>query len=426
MPLDSPRQTTNAAILACAGLLLVGWSGLLVPSLIRSIEPAFDQTDAGIGVYFFVNAVAYVTGSLIGGFMTERIGRRVVLPIAVTLIALGLAGLATVPTWELFLAATIPLGLGGGGIDGGMNGLVLDLYPEGRGRALNLAHLFFSVGALASPLVVGRLAEAGVAWQAIIFGTAVGALPIAILMAVVPLPSGRHARTAGTGVRVGLAWPIIALAVALACYVGSEIGVSNWLVRFLDSATVGLATSSLALFWGCLALGRLASARWSDRFDHARFAAVAALASAVALVGATCRAIAAGLDRAVRCRRLRVRPDLPADHGRRRRPVPGPLGRCGRVPVRLRGGRSDHLPAGHGLRVGRCRARRGDARRGGASAGVRDLPAPRRARPGGSRRRRPAGRGPRLTIRAPRPLRYAAGACRSSRSRASSSAFVAP
>src|SRR5438552_12468582 len=125
MPLESPRQTTIAAILACAGLVLVGWSGLLVPSLIRSIEPAFGQTDAGIGVFFFVNSVAYVIGSLLGGFLTERIGRRVVLPLAVVLIALGEVGLATVPTWGLFLAAAIPLGLGSGGIDGGMNGLVL-------------------------------------------------------------------------------------------------------------------------------------------------------------------------------------------------------------------------------------------------------------------------------------------------------------
>lgn len=45
----------------------------------------------------------------------------------------------------------------------------------------------------------------------------------------------------------------------------------------------GLATSALALFWGCLALGRLVSARWSDRFDHARFAAIASLVAAVAL-----------------------------------------------------------------------------------------------------------------------------------------------
>ena len=71
-------------------MLLVGWTGLLVPSLIRSIEPAFEQTDAGIGVFFFVVAAASVGGSMAGGLLTERIGRRVVLPFAVALIALGL------------------------------------------------------------------------------------------------------------------------------------------------------------------------------------------------------------------------------------------------------------------------------------------------------------------------------------------------
>ena len=49
---------------------------------------------------------------------------------------------------------------------------------------------------------------------------------------------------------------------------------------------VGLATSALALFWGCLALGRLVSARLGDRFDHARFAATSALVASAALVAA--------------------------------------------------------------------------------------------------------------------------------------------
>ena len=57
-------------------------------------------------------------------------------------------------------------------------------------------------------------------------------------------------------------------------------------MRFLESASVGLATSALALFWGCLALGRLVSARLGDRFDHARFAAASALAASAALVAA--------------------------------------------------------------------------------------------------------------------------------------------
>lgn len=287
MPPAPPRRTDLAAALACAALLLVGWAGLLVPSLIRSIEHDFSQTDAGIGVFFFVNAVAYVGGSLGGGFLTERFGRRAVLPLAVVLIVVGLVGLATVPSWGLFLAAAIPFGLGGGAIDGGTNGLVLDLYPTSRGRALNLLHLFFSLGALASPLVVGRLVEAGVPWQDVILGTAVAAIPLAVLLAVADLPAGRHAHQRPSGApRSGLAWPIIALAIAIACYVGSEVGVSNWLVRFLETATLGLATSALALFWGCLALGRLASARWSDRFDHAVFAAIASLVAAVALAAA--------------------------------------------------------------------------------------------------------------------------------------------
>lgn len=287
MSLSTVRRPDLAAILGCAALILVGWSGLLVPSLIRSIEPAFAQTDGGVGVWFFVNAVAYVCGSMAGGLLTERVGRRVVLSVAAGLIAFGLVGLATVPSWALFLVAAVPFGLGGGAIDGGTNGLILDLYPDSRGRSLNLLHLFFSLGALASPLVVGRAVEAGASWQAVMLGTAAVAVPIGVLLAVTDLPSGRHERATGSPrIRIGVALPLVALAAAIAFYVGSEVGVSNWLVRYLGSATLTLATSTLALFWGCLALGRLVSARLGDRFDHARFAATAALVSSVALVSA--------------------------------------------------------------------------------------------------------------------------------------------
>lgn len=59
---------------------------------------------------------------------------------------------------------------------------------------------------------------------------------------------------------------------------------SNWLVRFLAEAPLVIATASLSLFWAGLALGRFVSARISDRFDHARFATVAAAIAAIALV----------------------------------------------------------------------------------------------------------------------------------------------
>ncbi|MEA2546768.1 MAG: hypothetical protein QOI09_2041 [Chloroflexota bacterium] len=280
-----------AAIIGCLGFLLIGWSSLLVPSLIRSIEHDFGQTDAGVGLFYFLNAGAYVTGSLGGGVVTERIGRRRVLAIAVLLAAIGLGAIATVGSWPLFLLAAVPLGLGSGAIDGGGNALILDMFASARGRALNLLHLFFSLGALGSPFVVGRLVESGVAWQAVVLGTALAAVPLAVLFAVIEMPSGRHsteqahAASAGAG-RLAQDPLLLVLALAIACYVASEVGVSNWLVRFLASAPLGIATSALTLFWAGLTLGRLISARLVDRFDHATFATASAVVLAAALVGA--------------------------------------------------------------------------------------------------------------------------------------------
>jgi fucose permease len=294
-PIPASRRVV-AAVIGCSAFFLIGWSALLVPSLIRSIEANFDQTDAAIGTYFLLTSLFSATGSVGGGLLTERVGRKVVLSVAAALLGLGLLAIGTVGSWGLFLLAAVPIGMGFGGIDGGVNGLILDLYPEIRGRALNVAHLCFSLGALGSPLVVGRALEAGASWEGPILATAVAAIVVAVLLAIGPLPSGRHARpvgsaagTAGAGGvpwRVGLAWTLVGLGIAIGCYVAAEIGVSNWLVRFLDSASIGLATAALALFWAALSLGRLASAAWSDRFDHARLAALSATVSGIALVAA--------------------------------------------------------------------------------------------------------------------------------------------
>jgi fucose permease len=290
-----------AGVVGCLAFLLIGWSGLVVPSLIRSVRDAFGQSDAGIGVFYFLYAASYASGSFGGGFATERLGRRVVLPLAAALLAAGLVAMGTAPGWAIFLLAALPAGFGGGAIDGGVNGLFLDLYRTGRGRALNLLHLFFSLGALSAPLAIGRLVEGGTDWRAVVVGTGMAAVPLAILLATVAMPAGRRARAergTGPGVAVAptnpdgprlgsrLSRPLILLGVAIACYVASEVGVSNWLVRFLDRAALTTATTALALYWGGLAVGRLVSARIADRFDHLAFTIVWVVAMSLTLAAA--------------------------------------------------------------------------------------------------------------------------------------------
>jgi fucose permease len=301
-------------ILGCAALLFIGWTGLLVPSLIRSVKDAFDQSDAGIGIFYFLYAVAYASGSLGGGLATERLGRRTVLGFAVSIHGLGLVALGLGPSWAVFLLAALPSGLGAGAIDGGVNGLFLDRFRSGRGRAMNLLHLFFSIGALAAPLAVGVLVDGGVGWQGIFVATGLTAIPLAILFGSVEMPAGRRITAApaapmatdvvsptdgvaaatdairptgrAAAARGRLAAPLILLGLAIGCYVASEVGVSSWLVRFLEPAPLTTATTALSLFWAGLAVGRLVSAQLADRFDHLRFATVSSAGIAIALVGA--------------------------------------------------------------------------------------------------------------------------------------------
>lgn len=295
-PIPSAGARLAAGIVACLTLLAVGWTGLLIPSLLRSIKDTFDQTDAGIGLVYLVYALAYTGGSFAGGPLTERAGRRLILGAAVITTAAGVAGMGLAPSWVLFVLATVASGVGAGCLDGGANGLVLDVYREGRGRAMSLLHVSFSVGALAAPLIVGRLVEGGVTWQAVTLGTAVVLAMLLLPYLLVPMPSARRLAHPDVEVPEGaepvgsrrlLTGPLLLLGVAIAAYVAAEIGVSNWVVAFLEPAPLTTATLALSLYWAGLTVGRLLSSAIADRFDHLRFTIVCAIAMGATIAGAS-------------------------------------------------------------------------------------------------------------------------------------------
>jgi fucose permease len=297
---DPASPTRRLVRIAWGSFVLIGWTSVLVPALLRQIEARFGVDDAAIGIYYFVYSASYASASFLCGLLTERLGRSVVLSGMAALMGLGLLATGFAPGWLVFLAAAVPLGAGAGAIDGGVNGLALAIFDEGRGRALNLLHLFFAAGALTAPVVVGQLVERGIAWAPIFVVTGVAALAVAVGLRVTPMPSGLRrpiafGEASANGVRGGsasggaggsgsLLVPLALLALAIGCYVASEVGVSNWIVRFLAAAPVTLATAALSAFWGGLAAGRLFAARYSDRFSHTAFAAIASVVTGIAVI----------------------------------------------------------------------------------------------------------------------------------------------
>jgi fucose permease len=269
--------------------VLLGWQTVLFPSLIRSIEHGFHQSDASFGELYFVRSLLYAAGAFAGGFLIERAGRRVVLGAAAAISAVALALSAVAPSWAAFVLGASLVSRGASVLDGGVNGLFLDLFREARGGALNFLHLFFSVGALIAPLPIGLLVSAGVAWQGTIAATAIASLVMAIALAALPMPSGRHRPADVPHEAVALPseqrmLPFIALAAAIALYVGAELGVSTWVVRLLSNQPLAVATSALSIFWLGLSAGRLLS-RWvAELFDYTAFTVACVLLASGSLV----------------------------------------------------------------------------------------------------------------------------------------------
>ncbi len=288
-----PTAPSRAVLVASfASLFLIGWTGLLVPSLLRVIKVEFDQTDAGFGLLYLVSALSFAMGALSSGLLAERLGRQTLLPLATLLIAVGLATQGAAPSWPVLLLGVALAAAGSGGIDAGVNSVVMDLSVSGKGSALNRLHLFYSVGALGAPLAIGRLIELGVDWRLVAVGTGVVALALVLpLRAVGSVPPRRHATTAvpgatrpdDRGTRPDLRLPLAILGLAIACYVATELGVSSWLVGFLADEPMSVATLGLGLFWVGHASGRLTAVRIADHFDPIRFAAACATMGGLAL-----------------------------------------------------------------------------------------------------------------------------------------------
>jgi fucose permease len=279
---------SGQSLVVAGGLLaflLLGWTGLLLPALIREVEQAFAINDADMGMVFLLGAATFTAGSLFAGWAATAIGRRPLLLGGVALLAVGSAGVL-IPSWPVFLLTTVLRGLGSGIIEVAIQGLFLAAFTgPTQGRAINMVHFCYSVGAALTPIAVAALIDTGLTWPTIIALTTVPWLVAGGLLAAAPM-DGRAARSAVPAPRLRPTVALVAAAVAIAFYVAAEVGVSSWLVRFLADAPLGLAATALSLFWAALAVSRLVTARFGTRVAPEALAIGGFIVAAVAVVGA--------------------------------------------------------------------------------------------------------------------------------------------
>ena len=138
---------------------------------------------------------------------------------------------------------------------------------------MNIHHFFFAVGSLSGPLIVGAALAGGITWQDAyrFYGLAALLLSsILFLPGIPPVRSDRPFDRRGMGILLRDPAFLTLFAITFLS-VGVQNGIAYWLVTFLKDAkgySIGIASTSLSLFFVCLAIGRLLTSYLITRFQE--------------------------------------------------------------------------------------------------------------------------------------------------------------
>ena len=255
----------------------------LPDSLLGTAWPVM-QTDvhaqlATAGGLFMTIAGATIVSSLLSGQVLRRFGTGKVAFVSTLMTAVALFGFSVAPSLFWLFVCALPLGLGAGSIDAGLNNYVATHY---KAHHMSWLHCFWGVGATLGPVVMAPFIAGGGAWRTGYLTIAVlqGVL-VVILLVTLPLwskaaaskaneqdrpPSDaaggeeRQAAAAGAGGRSPLIIPGVKLALAsFLFYCGVEATVGLWGASFLvDVKELAAADAArwVSLYYAGITLGR--------------------------------------------------------------------------------------------------------------------------------------------------------------------------
>jgi MFS transporter, FHS family, Na+ dependent glucose transporter 1 len=259
--------------------------GPTLPALARQTSSSLST----ISFAFTAHSFGYLLGASQGGRLYDRLPGNALMAIAL-LVAAGLTALVPlIGSPALLLVVLFVTGLNTGSIDSGGNALLIWVHREGVGPYMQALHFSFGLGALISPIVVGRVIEAtgGIRWAYWI----VALLVIPSVLAVGLQRSPQRRDPAQHGEHRAVDWRLVALIAALLLFfVGTEASFGGWIYTYATAMGLAGAASAAyltAAFWGALTVGRLVAIPLSMRMSPRRMLlmdAIGCLASVILIL----------------------------------------------------------------------------------------------------------------------------------------------
>lgn len=224
---------------ACIGILFFGMGITTLGSVKRGLEEKYLLDEIASGTLFSILPFGILLGSLIFGPFCDKYGYKILLALTCLSMFIGFEGIAYSPSHSLLKLSIFLFGLGGGAINGATSALVSDISDKDKGANLSLLGVFFGIGALGMPFLLGIL-ENKFNYEAILSVVGFAAFAVGICYLLIKFPPPKQAQ----GFPVVKSFELfkdsilIFIAFFLFCQSSFEAIINNWTTTYL---TAGLA-----------------------------------------------------------------------------------------------------------------------------------------------------------------------------------------
>lgn len=229
------RSSRLIFICACLGMLLFGISLITLGSVAQALREKFLLDDITAGTLFSILPIGILAGSLLFGPLCDRYGYKIIMLLSCLLIFVGFQGIAFASSLTLLKACIFLFGLGGGAINGATNAVVADISEHNKGANLSLLGVFFAIGALGMPSVLGLL-EKKFSFNAIV--SVIGYIPLAVALLCFltrfPAPKQVKGNPFSHGVFLMKEGILISIGFFLFCVSSFEAIINNWTTTYLS------------------------------------------------------------------------------------------------------------------------------------------------------------------------------------------------
>jgi len=232
---------------AYMAMLTYGISTSSMGAILPHLTEKFHLSGFSAGALVSILPLGITVGSLVFGPIVDRYGYKLLLFISSIITIAGLSGLSTSSSIDILRISVALIGFGAGIINGAANALVADIAGDRRKSRLSLLHVFYGVGALGVPTLLGFFSSY-FTYREILLTVSLFLFFLAFLLIFIKFPEPKQAQ--GFPLKEGyklLNNPVLLLfAFFLFFQSGIEGLASTWTTTYMEKSH--LATSDGALF----------------------------------------------------------------------------------------------------------------------------------------------------------------------------------